>query len=76
MEFGIEKYVMLVMKSGKRHMTDRMALPNKDKIRTHGENETYKYVGILEAATIKQDITGELENFSRQNSQAETLSKE
>ena len=54
MEFGIEKYAMLAMKSGKRHMTDGMELPNHDKIRTHGENETYKYLGILEADTIKQ----------------------
>ena len=45
---------MLVMKSGKRHMTDRMELPNHDKIRTFEENETYKYLGILEADTIKQ----------------------
>ena len=54
MEFGIEKCAMFVMKSGKRHMADRMELPNQDKIRTHGENETYKYLGILEADTIKQ----------------------
>ena len=45
---------MLVMKSGKRHMTDGMELPNHDKIRTLGENETYEYLGILEADTIKQ----------------------
>ena len=54
MEFGIEKCAMLVMKSGKRHMTDGMELPNHDKIRTLGENETYKYLGILTADTIKQ----------------------
>ena len=54
MEFGIEKCAMLVMKSGKRHMTDGMELPNHDKIRTLEENETYKYLGILEAGTIKQ----------------------
>ena len=53
-EFGIEKHAMLVMKSGKRHMTDGMKLPNHDKIRTLGENETFKYLGILEADTIKQ----------------------
>ena len=52
MEF--EKYAMLVMTSGKRHMTEGMELPNKDKIRTLGENETYKYLGILGANTIKQ----------------------
>ena len=54
MEFGIEKCTMLVMKSGKRHMTDGMELPNDDKIRTLGEEETNKYLGILEADTIKQ----------------------
>ena len=45
---------MLVMKSGKRHMTDRMELPNHVKIRTLEENEPYKYLSILEADTIKQ----------------------
>ena len=54
MEFGKEKCAMLVMKSGKRHLTDGMELPNQDKIGTLEENETYKYLGILEADTIKQ----------------------
>ena len=54
MEFDIEKCAMPVMKSGKRHLTDGMELPNQDKIRTLTENETYKYLGILEADTIKQ----------------------
>ena len=53
MEFGIEKYAMLV--SDKRHMTDGMELPNHDKIRTLGENETYRYLGILETDSIKQE---------------------
>ena len=55
-DIGIEfeKCAMLVMKSGKRHMTDGIELPNHDKIRTLKENETYKYLGILEADTIKQ----------------------
>ena len=35
-----------------------MELPNQDKIRTLGE-ETYKYLGILEADTIKQEETKE-----------------
>ena len=54
MEFGIEKGAMLVMKSGKRQLTDGMELPNKDKIKTLAENETLKYLSILEADTIKQ----------------------
>ena len=54
MEFGIEKCAMLVMKSGKRHLIDGMKRPNQDKIKTLADNETYKYLGILEADTIKQ----------------------
>ena len=45
---------MFVMKSGKQHITDGMELPSQDNIRTLGENETYKYLGILEADPIKQ----------------------
>ena len=45
---------MLVMKSGKRHLTDGLQLPNQNKIRTLAENETYKYLGILKADTVKQ----------------------
>ena len=55
MEFGSEKCALLVMKSGKRHLTDGRELPNQDKIRTPAENETYKYLRILEAGTIKQE---------------------
>ena len=54
MKFGIEKCALLVIKSGQRHLTDGIELPNQDKIRTLAENETYKYLGILEADTIKQ----------------------
>ena len=54
MEFGVEKCAMLIMKSGKQHLTDGMEQPNQDKIRTLGEKETYKYLAILEADTIKQ----------------------
>ena len=72
--------------SDKRHLTDEMELPNQDKIRTLGDKETYKYLGILEAETIKQEvmkekilrknISGELKSYSRKNYRVETLSKE
>ena len=38
MELGKEKCAILVMKSGKRHLTDGMEQPNQDKIRILGEN--------------------------------------
>ena len=85
MEFSKEKCAMLVMKSGKWHLTDGMELPNQDKIRTFGENETYKYLGILEAGTFKQvemkeKIKKEYLRRTRKpletKKEAETLSKE
>ena len=81
MKFGREKCALLVMKSGKRHLTDEIELLNQDKIRTLAENETYNQLGILEVDTIKQmemkdKILQKLENYSRQNSPAETSSKE
>ena len=52
MEFGIEKCTILVMKIGKRHITEGVELPNQVVIRTHGEKETY--LGIFEADTINK----------------------
>ena len=64
------------MKSGKRHMTEEVELPNQVVIRTLGEKETYKYLGILEANTIKQvGMKKEPENYLSQNSIAGILSK-
>ena len=34
MEFAIEKYSMLIMKSGKRQTVKEIELPNKESIRT------------------------------------------
>ena len=40
MELCIKRYIMLIIRSGKRHMTEVIELPNKEKIRTLGEKET------------------------------------
>ena len=42
------------MKNGKRHLTDGMEQPNQDKIRTFREKETYRFLAISEADTIKK----------------------
>ena len=73
MEFGIEKCAMLVMKSGKRYMTDGMELPNHDKIRTLGEKETYKYLRILKPDTINQMEMIRKEYFRRTRKVLETI---
>ena len=64
MEFGLDKCAILIKKSHKRHLADGMELPNQDKIRTPGEMETYKYLGILEADTLKQ--VGMKENIKKE----------
>ena len=38
----------------KRHLTEGMEIPGQDKIRTLKEKQTYKYLGILEANSIKK----------------------
>ena len=40
MELGIEKYAMLIMRSGKWQMTEGIEQTNHDKIRMLGEKET------------------------------------
>ena len=45
------------MKSGKQHMTEEIELPTQEKIRAVGEEGTYKYSGILEAANVTQRKT-------------------
>ena len=46
--------MMLIMNKGKRETTEGIELPNQENIKTLGENESYKYLGILEADMIKQ----------------------
>ena len=43
------------MKRGKWQRTEGIELINQDKIGTLGENEIDKYLGILEADTIKHE---------------------
>ena len=51
-KFGIKKYAMLIMRSGKRLI---MKLPNQKKYQNaRKEKENYKYLGILETNPIKQ----------------------
>ena len=45
---------MLIMRNGKRQITEEKDQPNQEKIKMLREKENYKYLGILEANTIKQ----------------------
>ena len=48
MELGSEKCVELIMKSRKGQIMEVTEMPNPERIRTLGEKENYKYLGILE----------------------------
>ena len=78
MEFSIDKCTMLVMKSGKLHMTEVMELPNLEKIvlKKKKPTNTLKY-WKLNSGNERKDLkstTGESERYSRQNYIAGTLS--
>ena len=80
MKFGIEKCTMLIMKSRKQQMMERIEQPNQRKIRMLGEKETYKYLGIFKVNIIKQvemkeKIKNEQENYSKPNYIARISSK-
>ena len=72
----------------KRRITEGRDQPNQERIRALGEKENYKYLGILEADTIKQVgmkeknkkqkqgiISDQRENLSKPNSVVGNLSK-
>ena len=75
MEFGIEKCVMLVMKSSKRHLTEEVELPNQVVIRALGEKKptnTWRYWKLTPSnkwkwkKNFKKSISEEPENYSSQ----------
>ena len=53
LESSLEKCAILFRKRGKK-MIEGIKLSNQEKIRMLREKETYKYLEILEADTIKQ----------------------
>ena len=54
MEFGIEKCAMLIVKNRIKQITEWIEQPNQERIRIFGEKINGKYLGILEADSIKQ----------------------
>ena len=54
MEFYIEKCAMLLMKSGKRQITEGIEVPNQERTKLLGEKEKHKHQEVFEVDTIKQ----------------------
>ena len=83
-EFGIEICAMLVMKSGKRHLTGGGNYQIKTRLkRSERRKSTNTWTswrltpsGGDEGKKIRKNISGELESYTRQNYLAETLSDE
>ena len=71
----------LVIKGGKRHITNGMQLPNQDKIKRKPIN-TWGYWNLIPSykrkskKELRKNISEEPESYSRQNYIEETLSKE
>ena len=56
MLFGLQKCAILVMKRGKIEMgTDDMIMPGRGEIKAMGENSDYRYLGVLECNTVKNE---------------------
>ena len=81
MEFGIEKCVMLLMKSGKQHTNYqiRTKLGRSEKIKPTNTWVSWRLTPSNKwkwKTKFEKNISGELENFLRQNSLAKTSWKE
>ena len=53
MQFGINKCAILVLKRGKVVRCEGIEIPNNQVIKSLGEGERYKYLGMLEADGVK-----------------------
>ena len=58
-KFGLEKCAAMTMKRGKRVHSDGTALPDGTQLRALGEEESYKYIGVLEADHVLHDESKE-----------------
>ena len=54
MEFGLEKWAMQKMKSGKKETTEGIEQPNKKSTRTLEKKENYECLRLVEVVTRKQ----------------------
>ena len=55
MKFGIKKCAVLILKRGKVCSSDGILLPDQQKIKNLGDDEEYKYLGVLESDQIKHE---------------------
>ncbi len=52
MQFGLEKFASMTMKRGKRVHSDDIVLPDGAQMRALGEEESYRYLGVLESNQV------------------------
>ena len=85
MEFAIEKFAMLIMKSGKRHMMEGLELPNQEKLERSEKRKrknTWEYWTLTPSnkwtwkKKISKSISGEQNSYSKPKYIARTLQTE
>ena len=54
MQFGLDKCAVLIMKRGKIVKSEGIELPNDEKIRSLKQDESYKYLGILQSNEVQR----------------------
>ena len=54
MQFGLDKCAVLIIKRGKIVKSEGIELPNDEKIRSLKEDDSYKYLGILQSNEIQR----------------------
>ena len=54
MQFGLDKCAVLMMKRGKIIKSEGIELPNDEKIRSLKEDDSYRYLGILQSNEIQR----------------------
>jgi len=59
MEFGLSKCAMIVLKRGKLVQSDGIKMPDGEMLKSLEEGDNYKYLGVLEADTIKHQTMKE-----------------
>ena len=64
-KFGEEKCALLVMKTGKRHLTEGVGLLNQVVIRTFRKKETNIFLEILEAETKQTEMKEKIKDYHR-----------
>ena len=55
MEFGVDKCALLILKRGKKTLSEGIDLPHGKQIKSLNTDDSYKYLGVLEQTQFKYE---------------------